>query len=506
MLLGIFPFAGLGLRANAANNYTIPFSWDVIRGVGFTTTSGPCAAYALAYARSILDGYSHRYTEYYSNGSCNWASGNYTVTSGSSQQAVLYAIYEQLVLERPCIIHVTSAKKTSHWMAVVGFQNVTDRFNLSMDNFLVLDSGTQYYDQLYPMSHTYRDYTLNSDLRYCVTDTPVNTELHATLSVDKTEARIEDVFHFTMTADKPSSYFWFTIRRFGTDKEIVSQETQGTFDYSFLSCGHYYAWCTATNGVATADSNRVEFYVYDAQDPAVARMKCTPSELDIGQAVSMQFLCNHYDGDTYDSYARFYMSMYDPNGQLCCSGWFDQYTQYSDVYWPEMTGTYTVHATAHTTTQNLDTEWLSFTVAHDWDGWTDNGDGTHSAVCLNNSSHVLTEAHPYLEKGTTVTFGSYPQTFVTDSQLIANLNDLVQEEDWQPFGFYYGDAGNTGPSASVIPKEFPSDWAQYTDVELPGGTRYRAIRFTHFRPYNPYCPADASSSWQDNNGVALDTV
>ena len=153
-------------KANAASSYTIPINWNEIEKVDWNSVSGPCAAYALAYARTILDGYAHSYTEYYINGECDWSRGDYIRTTASSNIGVLKELYNQINQNCPVIVHVMGPSN-QHWVAVVGYQNVTDVNNLTMDNFLMIDSATSRFTQLYPLSHSYRNYTLHADHAYC---------------------------------------------------------------------------------------------------------------------------------------------------------------------------------------------------------------------------------------------------------------------------------------------------------------------------------------------------
>lgn len=60
--------------------------------------------------------------------------------------------------------------------------------------------------------------------------------------------------------------------------------------------------------------------------------------------------------------------------------------------------------------------------------------------------------------GDTVEFGSYPQSEVTDSELISELESLTL--DWVSYGFLSGN-GEFGSMAE-------SDYMKYADVELGG--------------------------------------
>ena len=226
--------------------------------------------------------------------------------------------------------------------------------------------------------------------------------------------------------------------------------------------------------------------------------------------------------------------------------WFNIGNGASDYYGPLTCNTkyyyqifYYTNA-AKTSTVTSKTNWF-ITDDHEYGDWQDDGNGTsHTKYCVYDSSHTITEAHSmgawtvvlqptctesgreervcsacgYTESrpidplghrplmdGSTVSLGTYPQTLVTDSATVAKLNAMPQ--NWRSFEFYYGDAGKTRPSETA---PISSDYGMYADVELPDGTRYRGVRFTQYRPYNPYCPTGPDASWQDENGVSLNTV
>ena len=73
---------------------------------------------------------------------------------------------------------------------------------------------------------------------------------------------------------------------------------------------------------------------------------------------------------------------------------------------------------------------------------------------------------------TTVQFGSYPQSAVTDPALLKELNGL--DPEWVSYGYYSGN--NLFGSAEA------SDCMRYADVEW-NGTRYRAVTASDYRPY-----------------------
>lgn len=73
--------------------------------------------------------------------------------------------------------------------------------------------------------------------------------------------------------------------------------------------------------------------------------------------------------------------------------------------------------------------------------------------------------------GDVVAFGSYPQTEVTDESLLNELNSL--DLSWISYRYYAGDENGN---------EVPQDFMKYADVEY-NGNRYRAVRFTKYRPW-----------------------
>ncbi len=75
--------------------------------------------------------------------------------------------------------------------------------------------------------------------------------------------------------------------------------------------------------------------------------------------------------------------------------------------------------------------------------------------------------------GDIITFGSYPQTKVTDSGLITALNTQTLQGD---------------------------------STVTYGGSRYKRVYFTHYTPYSYDYPTTADYSYQDNNGYYINTV
>lgn len=98
---------------------------------------------------------------------------------------------------------------------------------------------------------------------------------------------------------------------------------------------------------------------------------------------------------------------------------------------------------------------------------------------------------------TTVEYGSYPQSRVTDEATINSLNQLNAQ--FVSYGYYAGDGSEAVSSAKA------GDFMKYADVTL-GGVKYRGVKFTSYRPNVTYMPADADHTYQDNNGYEPNTV
>ncbi|MCD7826912.1 MAG: DUF6273 domain-containing protein, partial [Clostridiales bacterium] len=91
--------------------------------------------------------------------------------------------------------------------------------------------------------------------------------------------------------------------------------------------------------------------------------------------------------------------------------------------------------------------------------------------------------------GDTITFGSYPQTQVTDTSLISELDSL--DLNWISYGYYYG----TDEEGS----EVQGDYMQYCDVEYDG-CMYRGVCFSEYRPQLTYEPTKYVYSYSYWNG------
>ncbi|MCR5783975.1 MAG: carboxypeptidase regulatory-like domain-containing protein [Clostridia bacterium] len=105
-----------------------------------------------------------------------------------------------------------------------------------------------------------------------------------------------------------------------------------------------------------------------------------------------------------------------------------------------------------------------------------------------------TEVPPGYTTGTLVTFGSYPQSRVTDETLLAKLN--AKTLNWTYYDYYCYDRDFDGKQ---------EDYMKYADITY-SGTKYRAVTFSHYRPVAWNELGDASHTYQDDNGYEPDTI
>ena len=100
--------------------------------------------------------------------------------------------------------------------------------------------------------------------------------------------------------------------------------------------------------------------------------------------------------------------------------------------------------------------------------------------------------------GDIITFGSYPQSEVTkenDSATYAKLE--AAKKNWVSYRYYSGD-GSRGSMQ-------PGDWMKYADITL-GGEKYRAVRFTQYRPRSTERSFSSEHLLQDDNGYTVNNI
>ena len=94
--------------------------------------------------------------------------------------------------------------------------------------------------------------------------------------------------------------------------------------------------------------------------------------------------------------------------------------------------------------------------------------------------------------GDTITYGSYPQSEVTDSALIAKIEAAGEDIAWIDYNYYAGTGswsdGNMKPVENMM---------LYKDITY-GGSKYRAVKLNQYRPYGT--GYTSSDTYQDDNG------
>lgn len=93
--------------------------------------------------------------------------------------------------------------------------------------------------------------------------------------------------------------------------------------------------------------------------------------------------------------------------------------------------------------------------------------------------------------GDIVTFGSYPQSKVTDSGTLSALDKI--SKSWISYGYYSG----TGPWDNGQMK--PSDYMKYADISY-NGSKYRAVTFSKYRPWYTGLTSSSGNTYQYDNG------
>lgn len=125
------------------------------------------------------------------------------------------------------------------------------------------------------------------------------------------------------------------------------------------------------------------------------------------------------------------------------------------------------------------------------------------AVCMLLSIAPVTMAADTADggyqKGDIIEFGSYPQSKVTNPRIISVLDGFLTDDVWVSYDYYIG----TGTEYDG--KMTASDYMKYADLKL-NGEKYRAVRFSQYRPKVTSDVSSEATSAQDNNGYELNTT
>ncbi len=109
-------------------------------------------------------------------------------------------------------------------------------------------------------------------------------------------------------------------------------------------------------------------------------------------------------------------------------------------------------------------------------------------ACLGSSASAL-------DVGDIIQFGSYPQTEVNETTSLKNAADAAT---WNSYFYYIGNGSYDGCMTA-------SDYMKYADF-VSGGVRYRAVKFTKYRPKLTNYISKEEDSYQDDNGYFTNTT
>ena len=131
------------LESSLSANMVLPYDPADIAAIGNQNESGHticCPSYACAYADAVLDGTVNDHS-YYTCSCCmwqDWGGGDSSYRCVGSDEEVLREAYDQISSGKPVVTHV-SWEYGEHWIALIGYQNVTDPDHLTLDNFIALN-------------------------------------------------------------------------------------------------------------------------------------------------------------------------------------------------------------------------------------------------------------------------------------------------------------------------------------------------------------------------------
>lgn len=124
-------------------NKLLAYNADDIAAIGTQEQSGHgicCPSFSCAYADAVLDGTVHDH-DYYSCSCCSWTDwggGDSSDRCVGSDEQLLREAYDQIALGKPTVAHV-SWSGGEHWIALVGYEDVSDPDHLTLANFIALD-------------------------------------------------------------------------------------------------------------------------------------------------------------------------------------------------------------------------------------------------------------------------------------------------------------------------------------------------------------------------------
>ena len=141
MIFSIVP-AGVINASAATESKTLSYDNSLIKQIGAQPKgSGYCSVFSLAYCRTIIDGKKANPYNYWSGGAI-WSKGGYTSKFYKNKLDAYKVIYDCISRGYPAIMRCGgSGISSQHYVAVVGYKNVSNVNNLNINNFVFINSG-----------------------------------------------------------------------------------------------------------------------------------------------------------------------------------------------------------------------------------------------------------------------------------------------------------------------------------------------------------------------------
>ena len=124
-------------------NKVLPYDRALIEEIGTQESTGHrtcCPSFSCAYGDAVIDGTVNDHC-WYTCWMCawpNWSASDYAFESADSEQELLREAYDQILAGMPTVIYV-QGNTGEHWICLIGYENVSDPDDLTLDNFIALD-------------------------------------------------------------------------------------------------------------------------------------------------------------------------------------------------------------------------------------------------------------------------------------------------------------------------------------------------------------------------------
>ena len=119
--------------------------------------------------------------------------------------------------------------------------------------------------------------------------------------------------------------------------------------------------------------------------------------------------------------------------------------------------------------------------------------------CVDCGAQRSSKPYVLSEDGTTLTFGSYPQSKVEDPALQSMLNATIQNKTPT------ADEFNGWTDYEYLDNKIVKSYMWYIDVEYQNDL-YRGVYFSDYRPYSSTTNCSPSNTRQLSNGYEIDTI